>query len=83
MVRSVLWRAMDIDEPVRTDPLRCSVSDRLRWASDFLDLAGKAVSMIACVQGPAYPPDLHREAQQDLRAWARCLDERPSVSDFE
>lgn len=69
-----LW----IDIPSNT------VADRLRWTSDFLVLASKAISVVACVQGLDYPPDLHRTAQQALWALASYLDDHPSiVADFE
>ncbi|HWE71081.1 MAG TPA: hypothetical protein VG205_11985 [Acidimicrobiales bacterium] len=58
--------------------------DRLRWTSDFLDLADKAIRVIACVQGLEYPSDLHRTAQRDLRAWAGYLEDHPSIAaDFD
>jgi anti-anti-sigma regulatory factor len=52
---------------------------QLHWIADFLDLADKALSVVACVQGLDYPPQMHREAQHDLRAWARWLESRPAV----
>jgi hypothetical protein len=54
-----------------------STSDRLRWIADFLGLAGKAVSVVACVRGIDYSQDIHRDAQRDLRALAELLDECP------
>ena len=54
--------------------------DRLRWIADFLDLADKAISVIACAKELDYPSDLHRGAQQDLRAWARWLDAHPELA---
>jgi hypothetical protein len=61
-----------------------SAPDRLRWTSDFLDLADKAIAVIACVQGLEYPSDLHRTAQRDLRAWAGYLEDHPSIAaDFD
>jgi hypothetical protein len=61
-----------------------SAPDRLRWTSDFLDLAGKAIAVIACVQGLEYPSDLHTTAQRDLRAWACYLEAHPSIAaDFD
>jgi hypothetical protein len=75
---------MDIEQILRIESPACTLPDRFRWTSDFLDLAGKAISIIACAQGLEYPPDLHRAVQQDLRAWARYLDEHPSIgADFE
>jgi hypothetical protein len=75
---------MDINQIVRTQTPARTVSDRLRWTAEFLDLASMAISIIACAQGLEYPPDLHLAARQDLRAWARYLDDRPSIAaDFE
>jgi hypothetical protein len=54
-----------------------STSDRLRWIADYLGLAGKAVSVVACVRGIDYSQDIHRDAQKDLRALAELLDECP------
>jgi len=71
---------MDNEQLLRNVTPVCTVPDVLRWTSDFLDLASKAISIIACVHGLDCPPDLHRSAQQDLRAWARYLDEHPSVA---
>ncbi|MGD0943681.1 MAG: hypothetical protein ABR972_05320 [Acidimicrobiales bacterium] len=62
-----------------TDPASCPAPDRLRWIADFLDLAGKAISVIACVRGLEYPEELHAAAQEDLRAWAHWLDARPEL----
>jgi hypothetical protein len=45
----------------------------------LLVLASKALAILACVQGLDYPPDLHRTAQRDLRAWASYLDNHPSM----
>jgi hypothetical protein len=52
-----------------------STSDRLRWIADFLGLAGKAVSVVACSRGIDYSQDIHCDAQRDLRALAELLDE--------
>jgi hypothetical protein len=72
------------EQMLRGENPGCTVPDRLRWTSDFLDLASKAISIIACVQGLDYPSDLHRSAQQDLRAWARYLEDHPSIAaDFD
>ncbi|HEX3459373.1 MAG TPA: hypothetical protein VHT49_00595 [Acidimicrobiales bacterium] len=69
---------MEINRPA------CTASDQLRWTSDFLDLASKAIAVIACVQGLEYPSDLHRSAQRDLRAWAGYLEDHPSIAaDFD
>jgi hypothetical protein len=57
-----------------------TVPDRLRWTSEFLDLANNAIAIIACAQGLDYPPDVYRTAQEDLQAWARYLDDRPSIA---
>ena len=75
---------MDINQLLRTDTPAGTVPDRLRWMADFVDLASKALAIIACAQGFDCPRDLHRAVQQDLRAWARYLDDRPSIAaDFE
>jgi hypothetical protein len=75
---------MDINQIVRIEDPACTVPERLRWTADFLDLASKAISIIACAQGLEYPPTLHCAAERDLRAWARYLDDRPSIAaDFE
>jgi hypothetical protein len=55
--------------------------ERLRWIADYLDVADKALSIIACVKDIDYPSDLHRGAQQDLRRWARWLDTHPTVAE--
>ena len=47
---------------------------------NLLDLASQAIAIIAGAQGLDCPPDLHRAAQEDLRAWARYLDDRPSIA---
>ena len=67
-------QVLRIETPVYTVP------DRLRWTADLLVLASKALSILACVQGLDYPPDLHRTAQRDLRAWASYLDNHPPVA---
>ena len=54
-----------------------STSYRLRCIADFLGLAGKAVSVVACARGIDYSQDIHREAQRDLRALAEQIDECP------
>jgi hypothetical protein len=71
---------MDINQFARAEPTARTVPDRLRWTSDFLDLASKAIAIIACAQGLDYPPQLYQSAQEDLRAWARYLDDRPSIA---
>jgi hypothetical protein len=71
---------MEIGRIPRTEFSKCTVSDRLRWTSDFLNVAGKAIRVVACAQGLEYPCDLHRIAQQDLRTWARFLDDHPSIA---
>jgi hypothetical protein len=71
---------MGIDRVPRTELTACTVPDRLRWTSDFLDLAGKAIAIVACVKGLDYPPDLQRAAQQELRAWASYLEDHPSIA---
>jgi hypothetical protein len=55
-------------------------SERLRWIADYLDLADKAIALIARVEDLDYPEELHREAQKDLRAWALWLDENPTLA---
>ena len=68
-------------------PHRCletegtSTPERLRWIADYLDVADKALSIIACAKSLDYPVDLHRGAQQDLRRWARWLDARPALAE--
>jgi hypothetical protein len=57
--------------------MTCTSSDRLRWIAEYLDLAGKALSLIACVQGIDYPHELHLDAQRDLRALAEQLETSP------
>jgi hypothetical protein len=75
---------MENEQILRTDIPACTVPDRLRWTSDFLGLASKAISIVACAEGLDYPPDLCRTAQWDLRAWASYLDDHPSIAaDFE
>jgi hypothetical protein len=75
---------MDINQTLQTEPALRTVPDRLRWTSDFLDLANNAICIIACAQGLEYPPDLYQATQRDLRAWAWYLDEHPSIAaDFE
>jgi hypothetical protein len=69
-VRSIQWPQSVTSE----------APDRLRWIADYLDLAEKAISVIACAQGLDCPPDLHRGAQTDLRRWARWLEVRPTLA---
>lgn len=64
-----------------SQPATSSPSDRLRWIADYLDLADKAIALVACVQGVEYPSDLHQRAQRDLRRWARWLDASPVAAD--
>jgi hypothetical protein len=71
---------MDINEFLEAEPTTWTVPDRLRWTSDFLDLASKAISIIACAQGLDCPPEMHRDVQAHLRAWARYLDDRPLIA---
>jgi hypothetical protein len=71
---------MERDQVARTEVQPCSVPDRLRWTSDFLNVAGKAITIVACAKGLDYPPDLHRAAQQELRAWASYLEDHPSIA---
>ena len=75
---------MDMNQMLRTETAPRTAPDRLRWTSDFLDLANKAIAIIACAQGLDYPTDLYRATQRDLRAWACYLDGHPSIAaDFE
>jgi hypothetical protein len=55
--------------------------ERLRWIADFLDLADKAIAVVACAKGVEYPEQLHSTAQRDLRAWASWLDVNPALAD--
>jgi hypothetical protein len=71
---------MEIDQIPQTGFPPCTVSDRLRWTSDFLNLAAKAITIVACAKGLNYPPDLHVSAQHDLRAWALYLDDHPAIA---
>jgi hypothetical protein len=56
-------------------------SDRMRWIADYLDLADKAIAVVAGVQGIDYPSDLHQGAQRDLRRWAHWLEASPVLAD--
>jgi hypothetical protein len=58
-----------------------TASDRMRWIADYLDMADKAIAMVAGVRGIEYPPDLHRGAQRDLRRWAHWLEASPVLAD--
>jgi hypothetical protein len=58
----------------------CTAPERLRWIADFLDLADKAIAVVACAQGVDYPEQLHSTAQRDLRAWARWLEANPALA---
>jgi hypothetical protein len=71
---------MEIEQLLRSEDRACTAPELLRWTSDFLALANKAISVIACVQGLDYPFDLHRTAQHDLRVWAGYLEEHPSIA---
>jgi len=64
----------------RPDSMTGTASERMRWLADYLDLADRAISVIACVEGLDYPSECHRGAQQDLRRWARWLDARPTIA---
>jgi hypothetical protein len=59
----------------------CTAPERLRWIADFLDLADKAIAVVACAKGVEYPEQVHSTAQRDLRAWARWLDANPARAD--
>jgi hypothetical protein len=83
LTESLLDRPTDSADPDlarRLGPVACSTPDRLRWIADFLDLADKAICVIACVQELDYPPDMPGAAQRDLRACAQWLDGRPTVT---
>jgi hypothetical protein len=71
---------MDINELLDAETTVWTVPERLRWTSDFLALAAKAISIIACAQGLDLPADLHRTVQGDLRAWASYLESHPSLA---
>jgi hypothetical protein len=70
----------DAISPRRSDVVADSPPERLRWIADYLDVADKALAIIACVKDLDYPPGLHRGAQQDLRRWARWLDAHPTLA---
>jgi hypothetical protein len=63
------------DDP--STSIMATTPDRLRWIAQFLDLADRAITVFSCVQGLDYPTHLHRSAQDDLRSWARWLDDHP------
>jgi hypothetical protein len=69
-----------MDLAQRTAPADCTASRRFRWIADLLDLADQAVTVIARAEGFDYPRGVHVDAQQDLRAWARWLDEHPEIA---
>jgi len=71
---------MDNNQRLGAESTTCTVPDRLRWTSDFLDLASKAIAIVACAQGLDCPPDLHRAVQEDLRVWAHYLDDHPLIT---
>jgi hypothetical protein len=83
-IGSSLWRCsavgMDIEQMCPPESPTRTVPDRLRWTSDFLDLASKAIGIIACAHGIDCSPELYRTAQRDLRAWARYLESHPSLA---
>ena len=60
--------------------MSCSPSDRLRWIAEYLDLAGRALSIIACVHGVDCPLDLNDDAQADLLALADQFDREAEAS---
>jgi hypothetical protein len=75
---------MEINQMLPTETVPQMAPERLRWMSDFLDLANKAICIIASAQGLDYPPNLHRPLQGDLLAWASYLEEHPLIAaDFE
>jgi hypothetical protein len=71
---------MDFEQMLRAESPACTAPELLRWTSDFLLLANKAICLIACARGLDCPPDLPRSAQRDLRVWAAYLEEHPSVA---
>jgi len=71
---------MEIEQDPWPEIAAHTVTDRLRWTSDFLSVADKAIAIVACVKGLDYPSDLHASAQRDLRAWAHYLDDHPSIA---
>jgi hypothetical protein len=70
-----------MNTPLASETDACTVPERLRWIADFLDLADKAIAVVACARGVDYPEQLHSTAQRDLRAWARWLDANPALAD--
>ena len=71
---------MEFERILRPENPACSAPELLRWTSDFLVLANKAICVIACARGLDCPPELHRTAQRNLRAWAGYLDKHPSIA---
>jgi len=71
---------MESEQNLLNETPVCTAPDVLRWTSDFLDLANRAISIVACAHGLDCPPDAHRRAQLDLRAWARYLEDHPSIA---
>jgi hypothetical protein len=71
---------MDFEEMLGAESPAWTVPELLRWTSDFLVLANKAIRIVACAHGLYCPPDLHRAAQRDLRAWAGYLEDHPFVA---
>ena len=71
---------MTMTTPAHDPCPACTPSDQLRWISDFLELADRAITILVCVDGFDYPSGLQRGAQQALRTWARLLDDGPDLS---
>src|SRR5258708_5704233 len=64
-----MWSAIGMNPVLQSEARACTAPDRLLWVAEFLDLADKPISVIACVQGLDYPRQVHGAAQRDLRAW--------------
>jgi hypothetical protein len=65
--------------PQKESPV-CAVAGQLYWIADFLDLAGRAIAIIACAQQLGSRTEHQGAAQQALRSWARWLDFHPSAA---
>jgi hypothetical protein len=71
---------MEIERMFRPESSVSSVSERLRWTSDFLALANKAIGIVACAHGIDCPPDLHQTLRRDLQTWAWYLEGHPLLA---
>jgi hypothetical protein len=80
--RTGLWstRSKSMSTVKWSESVTRAAPERLCWIANYLDVAEKAMSVIACVQGLDFPSDLHRDAQRDLRRWARWLEVRPVIA---